>query len=723
MFLFSFSFFLSFACFAFSEEEWKDLLNRRDQRVLLESLEKNINEDPSNVINLPNNVGQTALVWACRENKKELAEKLLELQGIDVNKPDTLGLSPLFWACRNNSTELAKKLLQRHDVDVQQVNTLGQTALNSALDTNDIDLIHKIASKFPSKENFPFPSVSTWPELLHFAIFTENKTLIEFLLNKKTNLSEKIPKLNCFPDAEHNDNSLGHFLIHHGSSDIKRFIFNHPKISTWDPLGVCIYSAVKTNNLALVKKLVESGVEPHLRRPDRSAKINFFEISEELKKYIVVDLPSFYGIPSTVRKDVFAKPAPTGLAILDDNLEEVDRFAKIIYEYKTNKVLSPQSIQYLNTKLDEALELFRERIEQGPNFRHAKVFWEHIQSEVEKIKLSNLVNLPLLHIVGLKLCFISDLSQITSQEATEEFSKFRENRIKVLLRYNKTSSFPTLESLIFFDAINNFGELKVKNLLESIPLFDKNPIFGLNAFFYAAFNGMPLLAYCPEGSSEAHGGFVKSFYNDSIWSRYVPQEMWLLISKQTFSSSVLFLSHDWMHFEIYRRILNNSDALKLYIDLFNQALDDFRISGGNNLLDFPVLFLFFHEYGMIMNQAAQYLRAEYNSQPKQETITTYHCGTEIEFYIRTRFPAYEHIIPYLEKKYENTHPEEFEAARQALANFQISDYASLLKECGASMALDLEKPWTNGPEVARVLIEHLKSSEMGRIILEHSPKI
>lgn len=59
--------------------------------------------------NYEDTLKQTALYYACRDNRLKLID-LLVTEGCNVNHIDTYGQSPIFYACREGNIETIRKL-------------------------------------------------------------------------------------------------------------------------------------------------------------------------------------------------------------------------------------------------------------------------------------------------------------------------------------------------------------------------------------------------------------------------------------------------------------------------------------------------------------------------------------------------------------------------------------------------------------------------------------
>jgi len=74
---------------------------------------------------------KTGLLRAAKQNDVEQAEKLLEVETIDVNQSDSRGFTPLIWASAVGAKQIVGLLLRRN-ADIQAVTNNGDTALHWA---------------------------------------------------------------------------------------------------------------------------------------------------------------------------------------------------------------------------------------------------------------------------------------------------------------------------------------------------------------------------------------------------------------------------------------------------------------------------------------------------------------------------------------------------------------------------------------------------------------
>ena len=74
-------------------------------------------------------LGYTPLIWAAKNNNREVCEVLLELGGADPNIGNNIGWAPLLMASTTGHESIVKLLLERKEVNPDSSNEYGQTPL------------------------------------------------------------------------------------------------------------------------------------------------------------------------------------------------------------------------------------------------------------------------------------------------------------------------------------------------------------------------------------------------------------------------------------------------------------------------------------------------------------------------------------------------------------------------------------------------------------------
>ncbi len=93
----------------------------------IEHIKKLIKEGTD--INKTDKVGWTALIWASKCGRLEIAKELLKCPGININTVDKWGWSALMDASNHDNLEIVKELLKCNDINVYITDVCGQTAL------------------------------------------------------------------------------------------------------------------------------------------------------------------------------------------------------------------------------------------------------------------------------------------------------------------------------------------------------------------------------------------------------------------------------------------------------------------------------------------------------------------------------------------------------------------------------------------------------------------
>ena len=96
-------------------------------------------------VNARNRLGETALVILLKNNKVDLAQKLLNA-GADVNQAAVNGITPLMTAAFNGQTAMARSLLDR-GADVAAVDRLAKNAMTYAAGAGNTEIVVLLLGK------------------------------------------------------------------------------------------------------------------------------------------------------------------------------------------------------------------------------------------------------------------------------------------------------------------------------------------------------------------------------------------------------------------------------------------------------------------------------------------------------------------------------------------------------------------------------------------------
>lgn len=99
----------------------------------------------SDIINIQDFTGSTALHLAIRYHKENVEEFLLSLEGIDVNIVDKKGRTPLHFACYEASLNSVKRLVQCN-INVNAIDNKGNSALHYACTKKCPEIVKQLVS-------------------------------------------------------------------------------------------------------------------------------------------------------------------------------------------------------------------------------------------------------------------------------------------------------------------------------------------------------------------------------------------------------------------------------------------------------------------------------------------------------------------------------------------------------------------------------------------------
>jgi ankyrin repeat protein len=134
------------------------------------------------IIDTPNNKGNTALHYAVANNNTEIVKSFLAKKA-DVNPPNKEGKTPLFYAVNNKNTYMVKLLLD-HNAHTNVPNENGNTPLICAIFKDDITLVKLLLDQ---KADVNAKAGRT-THLIE-AIKRYNLDIMNFLINNKANIN------------------------------------------------------------------------------------------------------------------------------------------------------------------------------------------------------------------------------------------------------------------------------------------------------------------------------------------------------------------------------------------------------------------------------------------------------------------------------------------------------------------------------------------------------
>eukprot|EP00012_Vannella_robusta_P008421 CAMPEP_0206200928 /NCGR_PEP_ID=MMETSP0166-20121206/11202_1 /ASSEMBLY_ACC=CAM_ASM_000260 /TAXON_ID=95228 /ORGANISM="Vannella robusta, Strain DIVA3 518/3/11/1/6" /LENGTH=235 /DNA_ID=CAMNT_0053619421 /DNA_START=129 /DNA_END=833 /DNA_ORIENTATION=- len=102
-------------------------------------------------INHRNELGETALHWACRQSDLEAVRWLISY-GADVKALDYENNTSLFFAVEKGNFQIVEYILKEHQVDINAENTEGQTLLEIACEEYELKVIELLVKHGASIE-------------------------------------------------------------------------------------------------------------------------------------------------------------------------------------------------------------------------------------------------------------------------------------------------------------------------------------------------------------------------------------------------------------------------------------------------------------------------------------------------------------------------------------------------------------------------------------------
>lgn len=195
------------------------------------------------MIDLQDNLGQTALYKACKKNYKNVAQVLLE-NGAYTATTDNDGLTALDIACDYDFIDIVQLLLS-HQAPIIQKNTDLKTALHVACSNNNVQ-IAELLLKNKAKLN----EIDTHGQTpLHLACRKGHLNIIKLLIEYK-------PEVNI---ADHKSRTALFFACKNGNLEIaKLLLFKKANVTKENEFGnTPILIACKNNHLEVVRLLLE----------------------------------------------------------------------------------------------------------------------------------------------------------------------------------------------------------------------------------------------------------------------------------------------------------------------------------------------------------------------------------------------------------------------------------------------------------------------------------
>ena len=148
---------------------------KNENFIVINTLLYNSNID----INIQNNVGDNALIYSVKNKYSNVVEKLLHCANIDLNIENNIGNTALMYAVINKDFNIIKNLLNSNNININIKNNIGYTPYTYALKFCNDDIISLFQS-FLNKSNTNYL-------LLSICDSVHNKdypTISHLLLNK-----------------------------------------------------------------------------------------------------------------------------------------------------------------------------------------------------------------------------------------------------------------------------------------------------------------------------------------------------------------------------------------------------------------------------------------------------------------------------------------------------------------------------------------------------------
>ena len=238
-----------------------DAIKQDDYKLVRELMELNTVD-----INLQDEDGNTALIFACKNDNYDIV-KLLVDKGADINVQNNNGISPLLAACYNindkNAADIAKLLITK-GADVNSVDKDQATPLTVILEQETSGLygnIVKMLLKNEADVNYKTYSGFT-PLMLACASETYSLNYVRILINNEADIEADI-------DAKNNDNDTAlMFACKNGSYIIaKLLVYKGADVNIKNNDGETAYTLARDyDHDRIVKLLYKAGAEDDILR-------------------------------------------------------------------------------------------------------------------------------------------------------------------------------------------------------------------------------------------------------------------------------------------------------------------------------------------------------------------------------------------------------------------------------------------------------------------------
>jgi hypothetical protein len=325
-------------------------------------------------------------------------------------------------------------------------------------------------------------------------------------------------------------------------------------------------------------------------------------------------------------------------------------------------------------KLLVLLTFFSPCIESGPSFLAIKKYWKKFNKNIKKLQESSSIDIPFLHIVGLKLILLADLSHFSSVKKARQFLvDEREDRkrdsiisqYKIFIGKIFIYEHCNIKDILRKSLNYNYKKIRsIEELKKTIPFFSCRGVFGINGLLYAYFNELLIQSYPVIGNDQAHNGKWGSFSRHVQFFPNDPDATGSLFKEEKFLSSVLFAEHDRKHNDSIR--YNHKQSHALYLPFYEK----FSFDPANKVQSFLQL------------------------------ITLFFVVYEVPHIISIK--GFKNMLTMIFREYDYYKgPESY---RQLIALKDIDDFKQLIVASGVAVQFNEDEPWKNGPMVREVLL-------------------
>lgn len=233
-------------------------------------------------------------------------------------------------------------------------------------------------------------------------------------------------------------------------------------------------------------------------------------------------------------------------------------------DYKKLFNLANQKIQLVIAQMEN---------EKAPGYcEERKNLLRRYESQIKSKFENQTISINTIIILGIRLCFFADFCRIDVSEnlqAKIDIAEYVDPYLHNLFSLAGINKFRTENGA---SPLGHYGFVATRpfEMLEEhmcalpiIPFITKDAQFGVNTYLYALAKGYIILGFPVNNTSSAHQGMMRSFksVHEFLALTGTPQKP-LAAHQLTFNSSLMGLSHDLVHLQGIRNIIN--PALQYY---------------------------------------------------------------------------------------------------------------------------------------------------------------